>query len=337
MTIGQRIQQIRVSLGLSQEEFGERLEVTRQTVSKWELDQTLPEVQKIVMISKLFSVTTDSILVDGISTFDIHVWGDGFVCGVYRGADCEIVETERFVLVYGADAEQKHFYARCYRGIPERKKLCAVCERDQTEKRTVYAYRTEGAEVCSNSSALAEMLGQEFDREQLRRMKRQYAFIINHEKEKLPTVSEAGIKKCLQLWRMGVKYQADARRFQVNCVTDRTEYVFSVVPDQVNIYCGASYNVSFELGLFGGGQYFRFRNFGENREKWCGFFCNFQMQPPQVEVPVSECRTGECVMTSKGYIWAVKRYTDDMIALQGCGADEYTYRRDIRKEEAFIF
>lgn len=337
MTIGQRIQQIRVSLGLSQEEFGERLEVSRQTVSKWELDQTVPEVQKIVMISKLFSVTTDSILVDGISTFDFNVWGDGFVCGVYRGADCEIVETEKFVLVYGSDAGQKHFFARCYRGTPERKKLCAVCERNQSEMKTVYAYRTESAEICSNSDALAGMLGQEFDREQLNGMKRQSTFIINHEKEKLPTVSEAGIKKCLQLWSIGVKYKADSHRFNVNCVTDRTEYVFSIAPDQVNIYCGASYNVPFELGVFGGGQYFRFRNFGENKEKWCGFFCNFQMQPPKVEIPVSECRMGECILTSKGYIWAVKRYTDDLIVLQGCGTDEYIYGRDARKEEAFIF
>lgn len=336
MTIGQRIQQIRISLGLSQEEFGERLEVSRQTVSKWELDQTIPEVQKIVMISKLFSVTTDSILVDGISTFDIDVWGNSFVCGVYRGADCEVVETEKFVLVYGADAEQKHFWAKCYRGVPERKKLCAVCERDQLKNSTAYAYRTEGAEICSNSDALAETLGQEFDREQLKGMTRQYTFIINHEKEKLPAVSEAGIKKCLQLWRLGVKFKADSGRFNVNCVTDRTEYVFSIEPKQVNIYCGASFNIPFELGIFGGGQYFRFRNFGENTEKWCGFFCNFQMQP-RMEIPVSECRTGECVMTSKGYIWAVKRYTDDVIVLQGCGKDEYTYERDVRKEEAFIF
>ncbi len=43
------------------------------------------------------------------------------------------------------------------------------------------------------------------------------------------------------------------------------------------------------------------------------------------------------MLTSKGYIWAVKRYTDDMIVLQGCGEDEYTYRRDAQKEEAFIF
>ena len=70
MTMGQRIQQIRLELGLSQEEFGEKLGTTRQTVSRWELDQSYPELAKIVLISKLFSVTTDSILKDGISTFD---------------------------------------------------------------------------------------------------------------------------------------------------------------------------------------------------------------------------------------------------------------------------
>ena len=50
MTIGQRIQQIRIEHGLSQEEFAEKLGTTRQTVSRWELDQTFPEIAKIVLI-----------------------------------------------------------------------------------------------------------------------------------------------------------------------------------------------------------------------------------------------------------------------------------------------
>ena len=62
MTLGQRIQQIRSEHGLSQEEFAEKLGTTRQTVSRWELDQTYPEIAKIVIISKVLSVTTDSIL-----------------------------------------------------------------------------------------------------------------------------------------------------------------------------------------------------------------------------------------------------------------------------------
>ena len=46
MTLGQRIQQIRIEHGLSQEEFAEKLGTTRQTVSRWELDQTFPEIAK---------------------------------------------------------------------------------------------------------------------------------------------------------------------------------------------------------------------------------------------------------------------------------------------------
>ena len=85
MTLGQRIQQIRIENCLSQEEFAEKLGTTRQSVSRWELDQTYPEIAKIVLISKVFSVSTDSILKNGISTFDTDV--EYFTCGVYRGSN----------------------------------------------------------------------------------------------------------------------------------------------------------------------------------------------------------------------------------------------------------
>ena len=48
MTVGKRLQQIRQQFALSQEEFGEKLGVSRQTVSKWELDQTFPDLSKIL-------------------------------------------------------------------------------------------------------------------------------------------------------------------------------------------------------------------------------------------------------------------------------------------------
>ena len=50
MTLGQRIQQIRTQHNLSQEEFAAKLGTTRQTVSRWELDQTYPEIAKIVLL-----------------------------------------------------------------------------------------------------------------------------------------------------------------------------------------------------------------------------------------------------------------------------------------------
>ena len=50
-----KLQQLRLNRGLSQEAFGAMLGTTRQTVSKWELGQALPELTKIIQICRLFS------------------------------------------------------------------------------------------------------------------------------------------------------------------------------------------------------------------------------------------------------------------------------------------
>lgn len=62
MTLGERLQVLRGGAGLSQEELAERLGVSRQAVSKWELDKTVPDVRYIVALSELFRVSTDYLL-----------------------------------------------------------------------------------------------------------------------------------------------------------------------------------------------------------------------------------------------------------------------------------
>ncbi|MGM9537929.1 MAG: helix-turn-helix domain-containing protein [Candidatus Onthomonas sp.] len=62
MTLGQRIAEQRKKLGLSQEALGERLGLSRQAVSKWEADAAIPEVDKLIALSKLFSVPVDWLL-----------------------------------------------------------------------------------------------------------------------------------------------------------------------------------------------------------------------------------------------------------------------------------
>lgn len=62
MTIGQRIAQKRKELGLSQEALGERLGVSRQAIYKWESDAALPEIEKLVNLSREFSVSIDWLL-----------------------------------------------------------------------------------------------------------------------------------------------------------------------------------------------------------------------------------------------------------------------------------
>lgn len=62
MTLGEKIYRLRIEKGWSQEVFGETLGVSRQSVSKWETDQSVPELDKIVAISNLFAVSTDYLL-----------------------------------------------------------------------------------------------------------------------------------------------------------------------------------------------------------------------------------------------------------------------------------
>lgn len=62
--IGEKIQQLRKTHQLSQEQLAEKLLVSRQAISKWELGETVPETDKIVLISQLLSVSTDYLLKD---------------------------------------------------------------------------------------------------------------------------------------------------------------------------------------------------------------------------------------------------------------------------------
>ena len=62
MTIGQRIAQKRKELGLSQEALGDQMGVSRQAIYKWESDATLPEIEKMVVLSKLFGVSVGWLL-----------------------------------------------------------------------------------------------------------------------------------------------------------------------------------------------------------------------------------------------------------------------------------
>lgn len=64
MSVGNRIQELRINNGLTQEQLAEKLAVSRQSVSKWEMDQSLPEIDKVILMSRLFSVGTDEILLE---------------------------------------------------------------------------------------------------------------------------------------------------------------------------------------------------------------------------------------------------------------------------------
>lgn len=62
MSFGQNLLSLRKGKSLSQEELGERLNVSRQTISKWELDETTPELEKLILLSEFFSVSMDELV-----------------------------------------------------------------------------------------------------------------------------------------------------------------------------------------------------------------------------------------------------------------------------------
>ena len=62
MGFSERVTALRKQAGWSQEELAQRLDVSRQAVSKWESGQVIPEVEKIVELSKVFDVTVDYLL-----------------------------------------------------------------------------------------------------------------------------------------------------------------------------------------------------------------------------------------------------------------------------------
>ena len=62
MTLGEKICHLRMAKNISQEALAEMLSVSRQAVSKWEMDQALPQIDKVLRLSEIFSVSTDELL-----------------------------------------------------------------------------------------------------------------------------------------------------------------------------------------------------------------------------------------------------------------------------------
>jgi len=90
MKFNERLIELRKKEGLSQEDLGYKLNVTRQTVSKWELGITTPEMEKLVEMSKLFNISVDELIKEdsveynSYNTYDSN-YGSEPIDGVITG------------------------------------------------------------------------------------------------------------------------------------------------------------------------------------------------------------------------------------------------------------
>ncbi|HAN21510.1 MAG TPA: hypothetical protein DCP51_07555 [Clostridiales bacterium] len=64
MTFGEKLQNLRKSKGLSQEQLAEQISVSRQAISKWEIGESNPDIENIIQISNTFNVSIDYLLKD---------------------------------------------------------------------------------------------------------------------------------------------------------------------------------------------------------------------------------------------------------------------------------
>ena len=66
MILAEKIMTLRKRFNWSQEELAEKLDISRQSVSKWEVGATIPDLDKILKMSEIFGVSTDYLLKDEI-------------------------------------------------------------------------------------------------------------------------------------------------------------------------------------------------------------------------------------------------------------------------------
>ena len=71
MSLGEKLLALRKKEGHSQEEVADKLDVSRQTVSKWETDQTVPELIKAKLLSQLYNISYDSLISESAVNHDI--------------------------------------------------------------------------------------------------------------------------------------------------------------------------------------------------------------------------------------------------------------------------
>lgn len=71
MSFAEKIKELRLSENLSQEEFAERLDVSRSAVAKWESDSGMPDIENLIEIARTFQVSIDYLLSVNQDTYSV--------------------------------------------------------------------------------------------------------------------------------------------------------------------------------------------------------------------------------------------------------------------------
>lgn len=67
MLLGEKLRKLRIARQLSQEQLADKLQVSRQTISKWELGESIPDTENLILLSKFYGVSIDYLLLNELN------------------------------------------------------------------------------------------------------------------------------------------------------------------------------------------------------------------------------------------------------------------------------
>lgn len=116
MQLGEKLQLLRSRNGMSQEELAERLGISRQSVSKWESGQSVPDLKKLIILSDIYNVTIDSLVKDG-DEYDILQETDAKDSKV-NIIDNDTKSTQVIINLHGGRLDYEYKSKRTLFGLP---------------------------------------------------------------------------------------------------------------------------------------------------------------------------------------------------------------------------
>ena len=116
MQLGEKLQLLRSKNGMSQEELAERLGISRQSVSKWESGQSVPDLKKLIILSDIYNVTIDNLVKDS-DEYDILQEKDAKDSKV-NIIDNDTKSTQIIINLHGGRLEYEYRSKRTLLGLP---------------------------------------------------------------------------------------------------------------------------------------------------------------------------------------------------------------------------
>ena len=119
MKLAEKLQLMRKREGLSQEDLAEKLGISRQAVSKWESGQSVPDLNKLIILSELYNVTIDYLVKE---TYEFEGSQEKEIgnTGKQYGENLENKETQliihfnnKYSLEYEYKSKKKHMWCTC--------------------------------------------------------------------------------------------------------------------------------------------------------------------------------------------------------------------------------